>query len=172
MKMQRLQLAALKNKRMKKYFPLLLLLSCFIVSCKFPEMKKIQLKHDFSFLQEKLKSPGEFESVGLSSNSNTTNGVNVNSITVTLLNGKNIPSNPDSLKSFAMGKAKIVADDIINPDNYASLTIDIKSEKKSGMITTTYNNPFSFSFKELEEFRPETDSIYSDSIRIHSIDLK
>jgi hypothetical protein len=156
---------------MKRTFPvfILLLVLAFISSCEFPKMKPMQMKEDFFGIQAKLTSPENFEQTGISNTSNTRNGVTVNSIEINLLNGKNLPRHPDSLQAIAKRKAKIVADEIGNPEDYANITVNIKTESKSGLISKSTRRSFSFSFAELKtDSVPSIDSLPQDSVIIHS----
>lgn len=156
---------------MKKSHILFLFVLSFAAACKFPEMKQVQLKRDFQKIQADLNNPGEFESVGITSNTTNTNGVTASSVEINLLNGKNVPSNADSLQLFIKRKAQLLANDITNKADYSNITVNLKTESKSGIISKSTERSFSFSFKELEEVIPAIDSVKNDSININSSDL-
>ncbi len=131
----------------------------------------MQLKKDFLQIKPQLENPGAFETVGLSNISNNYNGATSNSIEINLVNGKELPADAEGLRFLAKTKAAILAAELINKKDYQKITVNIKTESKSGIITRTSKETFSFSFEELEEEAPPLDSIQNDTIIVNSADL-
>jgi hypothetical protein len=139
-------------------------------ACKFPKIKQMQLNKDMAVVQEELKNPGNFSGVGITNNTNNSNGIVINSITVTLTNGKDLPAD---LNEFAKEKAKLLADAIINKGDYASIEVIIKSESSNGIVSTSTSRTFDFSFEDLKPAEPEkADSLHADSIISDSSSLQ
>lgn len=123
---------------------------CFalVAGCSFPKTKMPQFKDRQSMLSisEKLKQPGNFETVKMS-----TKQLNASAtLTLTLINGTDLPDSSDRT-AFAGAKMKYVYDQLLNPADFSNFEVIIKTEKKKGILTTSTQETFDFSADELVE---------------------
>ena len=123
----------------------------------------MQLNRDASAIQAELKNPGNFAGVGITNTSNSEDGITVNSIIIELTNGQDLPAD---LNAFAKTKAKILADAVINKNDFASIEVKIISQSTSGMVTSSSSRTFDFSFADLAPENSEPiDSLHTDSVQ-------
>ncbi len=131
---------------------LILLAAVFsLTGCSLPEIKTAEFKTDQKVVLNRVKDIKDFEEANVAVSATSFDGKTTQYLTLTLINGKDMPDSESELKEIGKEALNTVVSSIANQQDYERFSVKFIQQNSVGLLNTKTGRSFSYSFKDLQE---------------------